>query len=117
MFYDVFLKLCKEKNISPTRAALEIGLSKSTPTTWKKRNLTPRGEILNKIADYFGVPVDYLLGNKEKSPATSEGLTFDNFTYALLDESKELTDENKDKLLEMAKFFKMQQDKEKQRKE
>lgn len=40
-------------------------------------------------------------------------ITFDDFTYAFLDESKELTKENKQKLLEMAKFFKQQQDKEK----
>lgn len=39
-------------------------------------------------------------------------ITFDDFTYAFLDESKELTEENKQKLLEMAKFFKQQQDKE-----
>lgn len=38
-------------------------------------------------------------------------VTFDDFTYAFLDESKELTEENKQKLLEMAKFFKQQQDK------
>ncbi|MBS5783849.1 MAG: helix-turn-helix domain-containing protein [Clostridium sp.] len=39
-------------------------------------------------------------------------ITFDDFTYAFLDESKELTEENKQKLLEMAKFFRQQQDKE-----
>ncbi|WP_099204618.1 helix-turn-helix domain-containing protein [Scatolibacter rhodanostii] len=38
-------------------------------------------------------------------------ITFDDFTYAFLDESKELTEENKQKLLEMAKFFKQQQEK------
>lgn len=44
-------------------------------------------------------------------------ITFDDFTYAFLDESKELTEENKQKLLEMAKFFKQQQDKQQQDKE
>lgn len=63
MFYDLYLELCKEKNVTPTRAALEIGISKATPTTWKKRGLTPQGETLNKIASYFGVSTDYLLGN------------------------------------------------------
>ena len=63
VFYDLYLELCKEKNISPTRAAIELGISKATPTTWKKRGLTPQGETLNKIANYFGVTTDYLLGN------------------------------------------------------
>lgn len=38
---------------------------------------------------------------------------FDDFTYAMYNEGKELTEENKRKLLEMAQFFKEQQDKEK----
>jgi len=69
VFYDTYLALCQRKNVSPTRAALEIGLSKSTPTTWKKRGLTPQGETLNKIAAYFGVSVGYLLGNEPKEKA------------------------------------------------
>lgn len=55
-------------------------------------------------------------GVKEK-PTLKKGeqdVSFDDFTYAFLDESKELTEENKAKLLEMAKFFKQQQDKENQ---
>lgn len=63
VFYDLYLELCKERNVSPTRAAIEMGISKATPTTWKKRGLTPQGETLNKIAAYFGVSTDYLLGN------------------------------------------------------
>lgn len=55
-------------------------------------------------------------GQKEKPALTERDepeITYDDFTYAFLDESKELTEENKQKLLEMAKFFKQQQDKEK----
>lgn len=63
MFYDLFLELCREKGVAPTRAALDIGLSKSAPTTWKKRGLTPQGGTINKLADYFHVSADYLLGN------------------------------------------------------
>lgn len=40
-------------------------------------------------------------------------IAFNDFTYALHNETKELTDENKQKLLEMARFFKEQQDKKK----
>lgn len=61
MFYDAFCELCAEKGVSPTRAALEIGLSKATPTTWKKKGTTPQAMQLQKIANYFGVSVDSLL--------------------------------------------------------
>lgn len=73
MFYDLFCDLCKKKRVSPTKASLEIGLSKSTATKWKNTGATPQGETLNKIASYFGVTTDYLLGNEQKEmPALTE---------------------------------------------
>ena len=71
MFYDLFCRLCQEKGVSPTRATIEIGLSRTIGTKWKKTGATPQGDTLQKIADYFGVSVDYLLGNEEK-PAGQE---------------------------------------------
>lgn len=114
MFYDVFLSLCNKANIKPSKAAEECGINRSNVSLWKSKGYTPRGDALQALADYFGVSVDYLLGNepKEKTPAEAD-VTFDDFTYALHGETKELTEENKQKLLEMARFFKMQQDKEK----
>jgi transcriptional regulator with XRE-family HTH domain len=119
MFYDVFSGLCEQRGIKPSKAAKECGINKSNVSNWKNNGYVPRGEALNKIANFFNVSVDYLLGNEQKEKASSlnekkpEDITFDDFSYALLDESKELTEENKNKLLEMARFFKMQQDKEK----
>ena len=73
MFYDLFCELCKQKNVAPTRAALDMGISKATPTTWKNKGITPQAAQLQKIADYFGVSVDYLLGNEQKEkPHTDE---------------------------------------------
>lgn len=79
MFYDLFCTLCKQKNVSPTRAALEIGLSKSTATKWKNSGATPNGDTLARIAEYFGVSTDYLLSggtpeseNKNAAPTLSK---------------------------------------------
>ena len=63
MFYDKFKHLCELKGVSCNKAATEIGLSNATPTMWKKRGLTPKGETLTKVADYFGVSVGDLLGD------------------------------------------------------
>ena len=75
MFYDLFCELCQKKGVSPTRATVEIGLSRTIGTKWKTTGATPKGETLSKIADYFGVSVDYLLGNdqKQKAPSDDEG--------------------------------------------
>ena len=50
---------------------IKLGFSNSTYTTWKKRGTSPKVDDLAKIADYFGVSVDYLLG-RESSAAGME---------------------------------------------
>lgn len=71
MFYDLFKKLCDEKNISVSKACVEMGLSRSIAAKWKNTKTNPSAEVLPKIAKYFDVSVDYLLGatEKEKTPA------------------------------------------------
>ena len=109
MFFDVFKALCDEKGVSPKRAVLEMGLSNSTATRWKKTGCKPNGETLNKVADYFGVSVDYLLTGKKDAVSAKDGrhgVTFDDFTYAMFEETKDLPAEKKQMLLEMARFMK-----------
>lgn len=109
MFYDIYKTLCEQRGVSLSRAAAEIGLSNATVTKWKKTGAAPGGETLTKVAAYFGVSVDRLLG-VETPPAA--GIGMDDFTYALYREAQTLTEDNKQKLLEMARFFRQQQEKE-----
>lgn len=69
MFYDLFKKLCDDRNISVSKACIEIGLSRSIAAKWKNAKTNPSADVLPKIAKYFGVSVDYLLGAEEKMPA------------------------------------------------
>ncbi len=69
-FYDKFLALCKENNVSPSRAAIEMDMNKGTVSVWKSKSekgeeVTPSSPVINKIADYFHVSTDYLLGKTE----------------------------------------------------
>jgi transcriptional regulator with XRE-family HTH domain len=73
VFYDVFKRLCDEKGVSCNRAATEMGLSNATATKWKKTGATPSGDTLSKIAVYFDVSIDDLLGNEEKPAAPKDG--------------------------------------------
>lgn len=61
MFYDNFLALCKQKNVAPSAVMRAIGLNKSSATYWKKGSI-PSSDTLQKLADYFSVTVDFLLG-------------------------------------------------------
>ena len=63
---------------------------------------------------YCDVNTDYLLTGEEKEKPAVSGervLEFDDFTYALYDESKELPPEKKQMLLEMARFMRQEMDK------
>ena len=117
MFFDIFKLLCEKKGVSPKKATEDIGLSNSITTKWKKTGATPKGDTLQRIADYFGVTTDYLLtGEETKKAPTPEGerpITFDDFTYAFYNESKDLPEEKKKMLLDMARFMKADLDKEK----
>ena len=60
MFYDQLNKLCKENNTTPTAFITDkLGLSSSKITAWKGGAI-PKYGILQKISDYFKVPVSYL---------------------------------------------------------
>lgn len=116
MFYDRFRELCARRGISCNKAAAEIGLSNATPTAWKKRGLTPKADTLQMIADYFGVSIDYLLDEETEKAPTQKGereITYDDFTYAMLEETKDLPPEKKAMLLEMARFMRADMEKEK----
>lgn len=66
MFWNNFVDLCNASNETPNGVAKKLGFSTGTVTWWKKGR-HPRDTALKKIADYFDVSVDYLLGNQDKS--------------------------------------------------
>ena len=74
MFKEIFIKLCNERNVPPTVVLQNIGLTAATFSKWDDTSV-PRKATLYKLADYFGVSVDYLLGNtvdvNEKMPIES----------------------------------------------
>lgn len=72
MFKEQFIKLCNEKGVAPTVVCQSIGLSNAAFSKWGDESI-PRRATLQKLADYFGVSVDYLLGNAEKEKPSEEG--------------------------------------------
>ena len=78
MFWDNFIKLCGDKGVTPNKVAMDLKLSNATTTRWKKGSI-PQGKTLQKIADYFSVNTDDLLGRMATTPDASPTLpAFDN---------------------------------------
>jgi transcriptional regulator with XRE-family HTH domain len=64
MYYENFGKLLSERNVRASDVAKATGIETATLSNWKNGNYTPKPDKLEKIADYFGVTVDYLLGRE-----------------------------------------------------
>lgn len=73
-FYEKFVILCEKKGVKPGRAAMDCGINRSNVTNWKNNGYTPRGDVLQLLANYFEVPVDELLGDDEnkKTPVLTK---------------------------------------------
>ncbi len=64
--FENIKNLAKSRHITMKDLALELGFSENLFYTWKKTN--PKASDLAKVADYFHVTVDYLLGRDESEP-------------------------------------------------
>ena len=64
--YEVFVRLLQENNVSTYRVAKETGIAQSVFSAWKKGLSVPKTDKMQKIADYFGVTVNYLMTGKEE---------------------------------------------------
>lgn len=119
MFYDRFKQLCERKGVSCNKAALEIGLSNATPTKWRKTGATPTGETLDKIAMYFGVTTDFLLGKETEKAPTKTGersVSDDDIKFALFRGREDITDAMYEEVLNFAEFV-ARREEEKKKKE
>ncbi|MFW8620858.1 helix-turn-helix domain-containing protein [Enterococcus thailandicus] len=63
--YEIIKELAKEKKLSIRQLEINFGYSNGYLAKWKTN--TPNSDELKRIADYFNVSVDYLLGREEKA--------------------------------------------------
>lgn len=61
-FYKKLKELREENSLLQKQLANELGVSQVTIARWETGNREPSFDMLIKIAKYFGVSTDYLLG-------------------------------------------------------
>ena len=97
MISQMIRKTREKKGISMRQAALDMGFPYTTYVNYEKGISEPNSEALVKIAVYYGVSADYLLGVEQKeSPCPVED---EREAYRAM--LSDLTDEE---LIEMKKF-------------
>lgn len=66
--YSIFEQLLQKYGVSTYKVSKETGIAQSVFSSWKNGISTPKQDKMKKIADYFGVTVDYLMTGKEEVP-------------------------------------------------
>lgn len=70
MVYDEIVKLCKRNNITIAKLERELKFSNATIRRWE--HASPSVINAKKVADYFGVTIDSLLGPKSERDKPTE---------------------------------------------
>lgn len=103
--YERYQKLLDEKGLKNADVSRATGISNMTLSDWKNGKSTPKQDKLMKIADYFGVSLDYLMTGKEPNVGS---LYSDENADLLIYISK-----NQEILLQMKKYITLDKDKRK----
>lgn len=67
MVFNERLKYLRQsKELNQVQLADKLGVKKQSISNWENDNIMPSVDMLERIADYFKVSTDYLLGREEK---------------------------------------------------
>lgn len=115
--YNTLAQLCEQKGISAYRMCKDVGIQPSIMTDLKKgRRSSMKVETASKIASYFGVSVEYIMGsdntsiiethNNEKTSSTSDNrkVNDEDIIFALFDGANDITDDMYEEVKNFAKF-------------
>lgn len=75
MFAKRIKYLRQTKELNQVQLSEKLGVAKQSVSNWENDNIMPSVEMLEKIADFFNVSTDYLLGRDSKT--TTDGTMVD----------------------------------------
>ena len=77
-------KLRLARGLNQVEFAKAMGVSKQCVSNWENDNVMPSIEMLVKIADFFNVTTDYVLGRNEKQHIDVSGLSDEQIAHISL---------------------------------
>lgn len=85
MFSERLRELRNNAGISQKSLAAALQVSQQAVAKWESESSSPNPEMLSRIADYFGVSADYLLGKTDikKTSGSSTEVTDEDIQFAL----------------------------------
>ena len=109
MFGDRIKKLRDEKNISQFELSEFLGISQQALSKWENEKTEPDNDSLVKLANYFNVSTDYLLGNSETRRVDKP--YDDELEKVLFSKAKDLTEDEKKTIINVINAIKKDIDK------
>lgn len=97
--------VAKKRGISLKELATKAGLGENSIYSWERSN--PKAENLEKVADVLNVSTDYLLGRTNQmngSDSKDETVDLEDTTILAFD-GKPIDEEDRQKLLQYARFI------------
>lgn len=80
MNYTKFAALLSERNLKVAEVAKITEISPSTFSDWKNGKYTPKIDKIQKIAEFFNVPISYFLESEEENYERSNDSTGNSIT-------------------------------------
>ena len=109
---DKLKQFIREHNVDQKELARISGVTEGAVSQWLSGSTLPKIGRLQKITQHFGLPISALIDDEATNAILSYNgsdkriIEADDFIYTLYEESKDLTEEQKEALLAMAKAFK-----------
>ncbi len=84
MLGQVIRQLRQERGIKQEELGCAVGVTKQSVSNWENENIMPSIDLLVRLADYFGVSTDFLLGRTERRTLDAVGLNEQQITHLQL---------------------------------
>lgn len=100
--YNRIKKLCYENGITISRLESDLGFSSSSIKKWERIS-SPSINKITKVANYFNVSVDYLLGRTDIESPISDFIADDDI-ISLQRARQKMSQNDKDKMMQMLRI-------------
>ncbi|QLL77605.1 helix-turn-helix domain-containing protein [Ligilactobacillus saerimneri] len=92
--YERIQELAKNQGMSVRELGRKLDIGDTTIYKW--RTQTPKIDVLEKVADYFGVTLDYLTGRENKNTIPTDDDLDDMIDHARSFDGKPVTDHDRE---------------------
>ena len=102
IIYTRIKELCAENDMTINKLETEMGMSPASIAKWK-RSVSPTIEKISKIASYFHVSIDYLVGASDIR-STADTMAGDPDCITLQRARERMTDQDRSRMMGILKI-------------